>query len=175
MRCTSPLRLACEITGANSQLNRNPQSPREPTWVPGEKRIQFWRPLHHSFFQSVNSLSLGAWYCLRLGIPEKWVHFSEPKVPLICTTKKEMVTHSNNLFWEISWTEEPGGLLYGVTKSWRRLSNSATTRNKECRFLIIWICYLTLNKIIIFTLRSRCQVSCGHWILIFYSTFALTV
>ena len=109
MRCTSPLRLACEITGANSQLNRNPQSPREPTWVPGEKRIQFWRPLHHSFFQSVNSLSLGAWYCLRLGIPEKWVHFSEPKVPLICTTKKEMVTHSNNLFWEISWTEEPGG------------------------------------------------------------------
>ena len=34
MRCTSPLRLACEITGANSKLNRNPQSPREPTWVP---------------------------------------------------------------------------------------------------------------------------------------------
>ena len=30
---------------------------------------------------------------------------------------KEMETHSNSLAWEISWTEEPGGLQsMGVTK-----------------------------------------------------------
>ena len=26
------------------------------------------------------------------------------------TVVKEMATHSSNLAWEISWTEEPGGL-----------------------------------------------------------------
>ena len=32
--------------------------------------------------------------------------------------EKEMATHSNILAWEISWTEEPGGLQsHGVTKS----------------------------------------------------------
>ena len=31
--------------------------------------------------------------------------------------EKEMETHSNILAWEISWTEEPGGLpSMGVTK-----------------------------------------------------------
>ena len=29
----------------------------------------------------------------------------------------EMATHSNFLLWEIPWTEEPGGLSYGVAKS----------------------------------------------------------
>ena len=32
--------------------------------------------------------------------------------------EKEMATHSIILAWEISWTEEPGGLqIHGVTKS----------------------------------------------------------
>ena len=36
---------------------------------------------------------------------------------------KEMATHSHILAWKILWTEEPGGLVYGVAKSWTRLSN----------------------------------------------------
>ena len=32
--------------------------------------------------------------------------------------EKEMATHSSLLAWEISWTEEPGGLqFHGVAKS----------------------------------------------------------
>ena len=27
-------------------------------------------------------------------------------------------THSSILAWRIPWTEEPGGLVHGVTKSW---------------------------------------------------------
>ena len=30
--------------------------------------------------------------------------------------EKEMATHSSILSWKISWTEEPGGLVYGVTE-----------------------------------------------------------
>ena len=39
--------------------------------------------------------------------------------------EKEMAAHSSILAWEISWTEEPGGLhtVHGVTKS----HNLATT------------------------------------------------
>ena len=37
--------------------------------------------------------------------------------------EKEMATHSSILDWRISWTEEPGGLQYGVAKSRTRLSN----------------------------------------------------
>ena len=37
---------------------------------------------------------------------------------------KEMATHSNNLAWEIPWTQEPGGLQsHGVTKNRTWLSN----------------------------------------------------
>ena len=35
--------------------------------------------------------------------------------------EKKMATHSSILAWEISWTEEPGELYYGVTKCWTRL------------------------------------------------------
>ena len=35
---------------------------------------------------------------------------------------EEMATHSSILAWEIPWIEEPGGLVYGVTKSQTRLS-----------------------------------------------------
>ena len=31
--------------------------------------------------------------------------------------EKEMRAHSSILAWRISWTEEPGGLVHGVTKS----------------------------------------------------------
>ena len=31
--------------------------------------------------------------------------------------EEEMATHSSILAWEISWTEEPGGLVHGVSKS----------------------------------------------------------
>ena len=36
---------------------------------------------------------------------------------------KEMATHSSILAWEIPWTEGPGCLVYGVTKSHARLSD----------------------------------------------------
>ena len=37
--------------------------------------------------------------------------------------EKEMATHTSILAWRILWTEEPGGLVHGVTKSQTRLSN----------------------------------------------------
>ena len=37
---------------------------------------------------------------------ETWVPSLSQEDPLV----KEMVTHSSILAWEISWTEEPGGL-----------------------------------------------------------------
>ena len=37
--------------------------------------------------------------------------------------EKETATHSGILAWRIPWTEEPGGLVHGVTKSWARLSD----------------------------------------------------
>ena len=38
--------------------------------------------------------------------------------------KKEIATHSCILAWEISWSEESGGLQsMGLLKSWTRLSN----------------------------------------------------
>ena len=38
--------------------------------------------------------------------------------------EKEVATHFNIFAWEISWTEEPGGLQsMGLQKSWTQLSN----------------------------------------------------
>ena len=38
--------------------------------------------------------------------------------------EKEMATHTSILAWEISWTEDPGGLQsMGSQKSWTRLSD----------------------------------------------------
>ena len=48
---------------------------------------------------------------------ETWVQSLGQEDPL----EKEMATHSNILAWEILWTEERGGLVHGVTKSWTRL------------------------------------------------------
>ena len=45
---------------------------------------------------------------------EMWVQSLSQEDPL----EEEMATHSIILAWEISWTEEPGGLqIHGVTKS----------------------------------------------------------
>ena len=41
--------------------------------------------------------------------------------------EKEMATHSSILAWEIPWTEEPGGLVHGVTKSQIGLSTHTHT------------------------------------------------
>ena len=38
-----------------------------------------------------------------------------------------MAPHSSTLAWKIPWTEEPGGLVYGVAKSWTRLSDFTFT------------------------------------------------
>ena len=37
--------------------------------------------------------------------------------------EKGMATHSSILAWRISWTEEPGGLVHGVTRRQTRLSD----------------------------------------------------
>ena len=37
--------------------------------------------------------------------------------------EKEMTTHSSILAWEIPWTEEPGGPVHGVKKSWTQLND----------------------------------------------------
>ena len=46
--------------------------------------------------------------------------------------KKEMVTHSSILAWEIPWTEEPGGLqLIGLQKSEHDLATKTTTKGES--------------------------------------------
>ena len=37
--------------------------------------------------------------------------------------EKGMATYSRILAWEIPWTEEPGGTVHGVAKSWTQLSD----------------------------------------------------
>ena len=37
--------------------------------------------------------------------------------------EKKMATHSSTLAWKIPWTEEPGSIGHGVTKSRTRLSD----------------------------------------------------
>ena len=37
--------------------------------------------------------------------------------------EKGMAAHSSILAWEMPWTEEPGGLVHGVTKSRTQLSD----------------------------------------------------
>ena len=41
--------------------------------------------------------------------------------------EKEMAIHSSTIAWKIPWTEEPGRLVYGVAKSWTRLSDFTVT------------------------------------------------
>ena len=37
--------------------------------------------------------------------------------------EKGMATHSSILAWRVPQTQEPGGTVRGVTKSWTQLSN----------------------------------------------------
>ena len=37
--------------------------------------------------------------------------------------EKGMATHSSILAWRIPWTEDPGGLVCGIPKSWTRLND----------------------------------------------------
>ena len=48
-----------------------------------------------------------------------WVRSLGQEDPL----EKEIATHSSILSWEVPWTEEPGGLVHGITKSQTRLSD----------------------------------------------------
>ena len=48
-----------------------------------------------------------------LAMQETQVQSSDWEDPL----EKGMTTCSSILAWRISWTEEPGGLVHGVTKS----------------------------------------------------------
>ena len=52
-----------------------------------------------------------------LAMQEIWVQSLGWEDPL----EKEMATHSNNLAWEIPWTEEPDGLHF----MWSQESNTA--------------------------------------------------
>ena len=68
--------------------------------------------------------------------------------------EKEMATHPSILAWEISWTEEPGGLqLHGIAKSrtrlsdfhfllrrsWKKKKRSWTPSNSSCGFLTVFL------------------------------------
>ena len=59
-----------------------------------------------------------------MGNAGKWVQFLGWEDLL----EKEMATHSNILAWEISWTEEPGGLYspWGL----KRVRHDLTTKQQ---------------------------------------------
>ena len=60
---------------------------------------------------------------------EMWVQFLDWEDLL---EEEEMATNSSILVWEISWTEEPGGLqLEGVINSETQLSISSIFRNYQ--------------------------------------------
>ena len=70
-----------------------------------------------------------------------------------------MTAHSSILAWEIPWTEQPGGLLHGVTKSWTRLS-TATTTNNVPRYKEIFL----VKKSNIFPIEDTVKVlNTFHW------------
>ena len=56
-------------------------------------------------------------------IRETWVPSLGRNDPL----EEEMATHYSILAWRIPWTEEPGGLVHGVAKSWTWLSELTHT------------------------------------------------
>ena len=53
---------------------------------------------------------------------EMWVQSLDWEDPL----KEEMASHSTIPAWQIPWTEEPGGLVRWITKSWTQLSERIT-------------------------------------------------
>ena len=49
-----------------------------------------------------------------LAMWENWVQSLGWEDPL----EKGKATHSSILAWRITWTEQPGGTVHGVAKSW---------------------------------------------------------
>ena len=37
--------------------------------------------------------------------------------------EEETAAHSSILAWEMPWTEEPGGLVHGITRDWTLISD----------------------------------------------------
>ena len=68
-------------------------------------------------------------------IQETWIGSLGWEDPL----EKEMATHSNNLAWRISWTEEPDGLLsmglQRVGHNW--VTNTLSRYNKTITYYTI--------------------------------------
>ena len=57
--------------------------------------------------------------------------------------EKEMATPSSILLWKITWTEEPGATVHGVTKSWARLRNEKVSLCPLMIFgLLLGFCYI---------------------------------
>ena len=59
---------------------------------------------------------------------ETWVPLLSGEDPL----EKEMATHSSILAWEITWTEEPGGLQFMGSQSVRHDLQPPTTAYCLC-------------------------------------------
>ena len=78
---------------------------QETLWEYRFKNKGSWICLQYvTFPKGASTLAQGQRICLPM--QEAWVRSLGQEDPLV----KEMATHSSILAWEISWTEEPGGL-----------------------------------------------------------------
>ena len=83
-----------------------------------------------------------------------------------------MATHSSTLAWRIPWMEEPGGLVYGVAKSWTRLSDallsllfsSATVAQKQPCEVKVTQSYMTLCDPMDCTVHGILQARILEWV-----------
>ena len=64
---------------------------------------------------------------------EAWVQSLGREDPL----EKEMATHSSNLIWEITWTEEPGELQF---MGYRVRYDSATNHHRQQLLFLLVLC-----------------------------------
>ena len=53
-----------------------------------------------------------------------------------------MATHSSILVWRIPWTEEPGGLVYRVAKSWTRMKQLSMQHDVHYIFIFLYLHFL---------------------------------
>ena len=70
-----------------------------------------------------------------------------------------MATHSNTLTWKIPWTEEPGWLVCGVTKSWTWLSMHTYMRARTVHLVLCWV--PCVNWFMQFS-QTLCKVGVSH-------------
>ena len=81
------------------------------------------------FNRNINNereLSKNPWVSLVVQLVKNLPAMQETEVQVLDREdllEKKMATHSSILVWRIPWTEEPGGLVHGVTKSWKHLSD----------------------------------------------------